>query len=65
MKTNVPSTCPICYHTDYIEVVVEDYDRWTNGELIQKAMPYLSPDQREQLMTGICPCCWTKSFGEE
>ena len=38
-------------------------DRWLSGELIQNAMPNLSADQREFLMTGITPAEWNEMFG--
>lgn len=31
---------------------------WRGGELIQRAMPQLTPDEREFLMTGITPAEW-------
>ncbi len=39
--------------------------RWNSGELIQSAMPNLTPDQREFLMTGVTPEQWEEMFGEE
>lgn len=38
---------------------------WQQGELIQDAMPELTADQREFLMTGITPDEWAKAFPEE
>ena len=43
----------------------EDVERWRKGELIQNAMPYLSNDQRELLMSQTCGECWRRFFGEE
>ncbi len=40
------------------EVTEEQYRNWQSGTLIQNAMPHLSPDQREFLMTGITPEEW-------
>lgn len=39
----------------HIEVTVEQLLRWENGELIQKAMPNLTSDEREFIMTGLLP----------
>jgi len=40
-----------------------DYARWwEDGELIQNAMPYLTPDEREFLMTGHTKEDWTAIF---
>ena len=57
--------CPFC--GKYHEVVVSesDYCAWQGGERIQNAMPYLSANEREILMTGICSDCWAGMFGEE
>ena len=38
---------------------------WRSGELIQKAMPNLNPDEREFLMTGITPESWGEMFSGE
>jgi len=32
-----------------------DLQKWSNGEPIEKVMPYLSPDEREFITTGILP----------
>jgi len=45
-------------NTMEIEFDSKDYEAWENGQLIQKAMPYLTPDEREFLMTGITPEEW-------
>ena len=37
-----------------------DAERWRSGELIQDAFPYLSPEQREQLLTGFSPGDWAR-----
>jgi len=49
-------------HTLELNIDWEDYARWVNGELIQKAMPYLTPDEREFLMTGITKEEWDTMF---
>ena len=38
---------------------------WVNGMLIQNAMPGLSDDERELLMTGIGPEEWADTFKDE
>ena len=45
-----------------IPVTVEQIKEWENGELIQYAMPNLTPDQREFLMTGITADEWEKQW---
>ena len=36
---------------------------WTAGTLIQKAMPQLSADDREFVMTGVTAQEWADEFG--
>jgi len=52
-------------NTMEMELDLADLAAWENGTLIQKAMPYLSPNQREFLMTGILPEEWDNIFGKE
>ena len=48
-----------------IDVSVDQYQSWIDGELIQVAMPHLSADEREFIKTGITPSEWEENFGEE
>lgn len=69
MKDNftcvITTDCPFCGKTHYIEVKAKDYLAWQNGELVQDAFPYLSADEREMLISGICPSCWDGMFPED
>lgn len=47
-----------------LPITQEQIDRWENGELIQRAMPHLSPDQREFLITGATAEEWDEAFPE-
>ena len=38
---------------------------WQAGALIQNAMPNLSADEREFIMTGITPAEWDLEYAEE
>ena len=38
---------------------------WTNGTLIQKAMPELTADEREFVMTGVTSEEWSDEFGDD
>lgn len=40
----------------------EDHEAWRNGQTIQSAMPYLTADEREFLMTGVTPQEWEDTF---
>ena len=50
-------------NTMVINVTPEQLSAWTNGVLIQDAMPNLTPDEREFLMTGSTPEEWESAFG--
>ena len=46
-----------------LPITLEQYNSWKGGTLIQEAMPDLSPNDREFIMTGITPEEWDKEFG--
>jgi hypothetical protein len=48
-----------------IEVTQEQIALWESGTLIQNAMPHLTPDEREFIMTGITPDEWDNAFSDE
>ena len=39
-------------------------DAWNSGQLIQHAMPNISEDDREFILTGILPEQWEEMFEE-
>ena len=59
--------CNICGEEFDVDVFSDDYLSWLDGELAQNAFPYLAPEARELLISGICPQCWKNMFcyGEE
>ena len=58
----VITRCPFCGRANEVEVNDIDYLDWQDGELVQNAFPYLSANEREMLISGICPTCWDKTF---
>lgn len=65
MSINVECHCPFCGATHFVNNVDPvGYLSWEMGELIQKALPNLSPTEREQMISGLCPECQKKIFGE-
>ena len=48
-----------------IDVTQEQIDRWKGGVLIQKAMPSLTPAEREFIKTGITASDWGIIFPPE
>lgn len=66
-KITVTSACPVCKKERSVTVNKADYERWERGECVQYAFPYLSDDEREMFVTGICAECWDRMTddGEE
>lgn len=64
MKTIV-KRCIMCRTKHTLEVSTAGYRQWQEGVLIQRAMPMLTDDQRELLISGICGSCFDKTFEEE
>lgn len=52
-------------HSLEIAVTQEQLDNWRSGMLIQKAMPNLSANEREFILTGILPDEWDELFSIE
>lgn len=61
-KVTIVGVCPICNRTNEITVREADVPLWLAGTLVQDAFPYLSADEREMLISGICPDCWENLF---
>jgi len=52
-------------NTREIPVTQEQLDAWNNGALIQRAMPNISAEEREFIMTGITSAEWDYTFKDE
>ena len=63
--TTMWTTCRKCKAQVERKVNIDDVTAWENGKLIQDAMPYLSADEREVLISGTCGPCFDKMFGED
>lgn len=59
----VHATCCECGKEYNFEVPRDAALAWSNGARIQDAMPMLSPNERELLISGICETCFDKIFG--
>lgn len=63
---NVVVMCRSCGEVYVIQdISYEGYKDWKYGALIQRALPGLTADQRELLISQTCPVCWEKLFGED
>jgi hypothetical protein len=58
-------SCPFCSAINLVSANVKDVEVWKAGELIQRALPYLTTNERELLISGICPPCWDSTFGDD
>ena len=62
--TTLGTRCPICGKEANITVAMADFVAWQGGKNAQDAFPYLSAEERESLISGICPQCWENMFSE-
>lgn len=59
----ITNPCPMCGKTHKLKVHADDYKRFIRREgLAQECFPYIKPEDREMLISGICPECWNKMF---
>lgn len=63
-NVGIKNTCPLCGKITYVAVNGDDYEKWQHGTLVQRAFPYLSADEREVLITGMCYECQDDVFGK-
>lgn len=61
----IAAACSLCRRVSYIKVNQFDYFAWRNGAYIQNVMSYLSPNQRELLISSTCEDCWKRAFEDE
>lgn len=59
--------CPHCGKISKVKIPKDEWENWDNGKggLIQNCLPSLSQDDRELLLSGICPECWKSIFFNE
>jgi len=54
--------CEVCSNDIEVPATDEQIKAWKSGMLIQRAMPNLTADQREILISGTCGPCFDKMF---
>lgn len=62
---NLLIDCPFCGTTHEVGVDYEDFIRYQDGAPAQVAFPYLNATEREVIISGMCPDCQKKVFGED
>tara|TARA_Y100000296_G_scaffold55069_1_gene63222 strand:+ start:227 stop:469 length:243 start_codon:yes stop_codon:yes gene_type:complete len=60
----IPAVCVRCGETTIITAKVSDIIAWKEGELIQNALPYLTKEERELLISNTCGKCFREMFEE-
>ena len=65
MTSVVLAPCRLCPEVKEITVPVVGFLNWQAGKLIQEALPELSCDERELLISGTCGTCFDKLFPSE
>lgn len=58
----VDALCRMCNNSKRFRLSTAAFDAWNKGELIQRAFPTLSEDDRELLISGACGPCFDKLF---
>ena len=63
----ITKTSPISgkQNTMDIDIEIDQWAAWRTGTLIQEAMPLITADEREFIMTGITPSEWAETFGDD
>lgn len=63
----ITRTSPLTRKTNTlnIDVTEEQLTNWQSGMLIQDAMPNLTPDEREFIMSGMTSQDWEHLYGRD
>lgn len=57
--------CNICNAEYYIRVKKKDYELYKNSDMhIQDIFPYLTPDERELIISHVCGECFDELFND-
>jgi hypothetical protein len=64
-KVEVEVVCALCQQPKRVLVPVEGLLAWRKGMYIQDAMPDVSAEERELLISQTCPACFNEAFKEE
>lgn len=57
--------CPFCGQQAHVAVPAQGLWDWEHGQFVQVAMPGLTPDEREIVMTGTHPACFDAVFADD
>ena len=65
MTAVVAAPCRHCDAVHELTVNVEGFVSWQSGKYIQDALPELSADERELLISNTCDECWQQLWPSE
>jgi hypothetical protein len=60
-KYHFTGPCMSCKQPQTVSVIASELYAYRQGQSIQQALSN-NADEREFLMSGICPACWKKTF---
>lgn len=52
--------CRLCQRERSLTLPLDGFRRFKCGVLAQTALPDVSAEDREQLISGVCPTCWSE-----
>jgi hypothetical protein len=64
MKISKPSPLTGAIRHMEIDITENQIKAWQSGTMIQEAMPNISDDEREFLLSGLTPEEWNEMFKE-
>lgn len=66
-KETYSLSCDFCGERVELELYPEDVEEYMRPvrRYVQDIFPYLKPEEREMLISHICPKCWDKMFPNE
>lgn len=57
--------CRMCGKVKVVKVPQAGYQKWMDGALIQDALPNVSADDRELMISKTCPSCFEELFSDD
>ena len=65
-KITLERKCPVCGKVQELELTFEQYTAIQNAKLINnETISFLTSQQREFFISGMCDYCWDELFKEE
>ena len=58
---------PVSLKINEMSMMIDPNDlaRWSRGAMVQESMPYLTPAEREFIISGVLPGEWDALFSDE